>query len=222
VARGTHRLGGRVAAMLVPAAMACGLIVMTAAPAGADVASVSGGAFGVGASGLLPLAPTPAVSLAASGGGPYTASQSAATVPGLVNVVGMAVSTQGSTGVSGSAESAAGVQTVDLLAGALTVAGLASSCSSNESGSSGSTTVTELAVDGVPVELPNPVPPDFGVTVPGVGSVELNYQTATSGEGATAITVDALHASLVAGLVTVDVGESSCGVTYSSGGGTNE
>jgi hypothetical protein len=138
-------------------------------------------------------------------------------VPGLVEVLGTTVSTQGTTGGGGGAQSSATTQVVNVLGGALTVAGLASSCTSTESGSTGATTVTEVSVDGVSVAVPNPVPPNFGLNVPGVGVVELNYQTGTTGGGSTDITVDALHVSLIAGLVTVDVAESSCGATFFTG-----
>ncbi len=137
---------------------------------------------------------------------------SSASVDGVLDLGLLNVSTQGTTspGPSGSSQSSATVANVDALFGALTADAVNTSCTSNASGSVGSTTIANLELAGVPFSLPTPIPPNFGISVPGLATVVLNRQVASDTLGSTSLTVDGLYVQTLGGLSTIKVAESTC------------
>ncbi len=209
-----HRPRLALLASIVAVSSAASLAWLVVSPlvASAQVNTVQGSATGIQASGLVFVPPTPTVSLPSGGGGPFTASAPSASVPGIITVGALNVSTQGSNvpGANGTASSSSSVASVSLLVNALTADALTSSCTSNASGSVGGTTLANLKLGGTPVLLPTPIPPNFGLSVPGVASVVLNRQVASDAPGNTSLIVDAGYIQALGGLTTIKVGESSC------------
>ena len=202
-----------------PVRVALGVVLAIAAtlagsssPASATTDTVGGGASGLQSTGFVSLAATPAVSLPPSGGGPFVASSTGASISTVITAGAVTVSTQG--GQAGTAaetvQSSAAVANVALLSSALTADNLTSSCSSNGGGSIGTTTAVNLKVGGVAVSLPGIIPPNFALGVPGVQSVVLNHQVTSSVTGSTTMAVDALSITLLGGGSTVVVGRSTC------------
>jgi hypothetical protein len=209
-----HHLARVVLGLLVAVA---GTLVVAVGPASATTDSVGGGAFGIQSTGIISLASVPTVNLPSTGGGPFTASSTGASISTVTSVGSMNVSTQG-TGAgtaNEAAQSSASVANVALLTSALTGNSITSNCTANGAGSVGGTTVTNLKAGGVPVSLPSVIPPNFGISVPGVQSVELNHQVTSSVTGSTTVTVDALLITLLGGGSTVEVGQSRCSATGS-------
>ena len=198
---------------------AVGIMIAIGMPgASADVSSVSGGAFGESVN-VKPLnlvavtsGPLPTVSLPASGGGPFTNSLVSVSVPNYLSTGLLEVSTQGATGASGFATSSASVANANVLNGVLKATAIRSTCTSTESGSTGSTTLVGavLALPGTsPVNLAANPAPNTTIQVDGI-KVVLNEQT-TSSSG---ITVNAVHITLsgLLGSGDIYISQSRCGV----------
>lgn len=186
-------------------ALAIMAMLVIAAPAQADVTSVSGGAFGeyVNATpaGLANVTsgPLPTVTLPSTGGGPFTNSALSACVPSpscsILKTGVLSVSTQGAISPSSSpgATSSASVANVDALAGTpaeLTASAVSSQCSVTPNSASGSTTIVGGSFGGHSLDV-NP-PPNTTITVDGQRLV-LNEQTTTGGPGDFSMTVNAVH-----------------------------
>jgi IPT/TIG domain len=187
--------------------------VLSVAPAGPTAADVTGdtaSAYGVQVAGLVSLAATPSVTTPGQ-----SATLASLSLPGVLTTGVLSVQTTSSAvpGPDGKVTGSAQVAGVNLVAGALTATAVSTTCSSAASGSSAQTTITGLEVAGVPVTLPATIPVNFGLTVPGLGTVELNHQVRTDALGGTSITVDGLYAQLLGGLSTITVAHSACGVT---------
>ncbi len=190
-------------------------------PALADVTEVSGGAFGesvdvttvLGAN--VTSGPLPSVTLPAAGAQPpITANVLSANVPNTLTTGVLDVSTEGGDLGShqGFATSSATVADVDALAGRVTAQEVASRCTSNGDGSTGSSTLTNASVLGGSVAV-NP-PPNTVIPLPGIGTVTLNEQIRpTNGPGDTSIIVRAIHIRLsgILGNGDVIIAESRCG-----------
>jgi hypothetical protein len=179
------------------------------------VNSLSGDAYGLQSTGLIPITATPSVALPNSGdgGGPFTATDVSAGVPGVLGAGVLSATTQGSdvNTLSGNSSSSAQVANVNLLAGALTIGAITSSCSSNAGGSAGAVTVANIDVDGVPQnQIPSNVPPNTAITVPGVLSVTLNAETHVDQPGDTAITVTGLKITLLGTTDVINIAEADC------------
>lgn len=189
-----------------------------AVPASADVTSVSGSAFGVQTTGLVTFPATPLVTLPASGSGgvPITASVASVSVPGVVDTKAITVSTNGTTGPTGSATSFATVADLKLqLPGTdLTADAVSSTCTSNSAGSTGSTTLTNAKIGGLNAAV-SPAPNTVLVNEPGV-LIVLNEQTTSGGAGTSSITVTAIHVTLLAGTPSqqdIYIAQSHCDVS---------
>lgn len=187
-----------------------------------EVTSVSGSAFGeqvaVTVLGIpVTSGPLPTVTLPSTGGGPFTNSALSASVPGLLSAGILQVSTQGATGLNGFARSSAEVATVSIPT-VLSADVVRSRCRSDASGSTGSTSVVNLAVGNLPPITANPAP---NTTIPlaGVGTVILNEQTISNTPGSTAITVNAVHVILDLGPLgqgDIILAQSHCDVTFAT------
>ena len=237
VRRGLPRVRRNLVALT---AVSVALFAVTAGPSSAQVSEVTGSATGASASVSLfggppiVLEPTPTVALPPTGG------DESNSVPSIVFEAGPAdllttgpvnVSTQGTTGPSGSVTSSSSL--ADVLIGGFEATEVSSTCTASEAGASGSTTITggryvtqdpDPDVDGDEVfaDLPADPAPNTSLTgvVPGVGdtyTVVLNEQTAAAGS----ITVTAAHFTLMGPNATGEVvlGQSVCGVTADGGGG---
>jgi hypothetical protein len=197
-----------------------GLALAAATPAWAS-GTVSGSAFGVSVNATVAginvtAGPTPTVTLPPTGG---NVSQSLATVcagtgcsvlsAGILNAA-----SQGSTTGSPTSSSSASVATVNALNGVVTADLIASSCTANSSGVSGSSTLTNAKVAGVTVAV-NPGP-NTTISVAGVATVILNEQTTSSSGGTNSITVNAVHIILNAGALSsgdIIIAQSHCDAT---------
>ncbi len=196
-----------------------------AGPALADVTEVSGGAFGESISltgipivGDITSAPRPEVSFTnpSDGDGPFTDSLASTTQVGTLTTGVLNVSTEGGNlgSHSGFAKSSADVTNVDIGAGRITADVVASECTSNGDGSSGSSTLTTATVDGNAVPV-NPPANTVIALAGGIGSVTLNEQIRpTDGAGDTSIVVNAIHVRLTGGALgtgDIIVAQSRCG-----------
>jgi hypothetical protein len=203
--------------VLVPA-----VALSLAGPALADVSAVSGSATGIAANttGLLAVnvIGQPTVSLPASGGGPLTGTLASVNAAPLLSTGELNVSTEGSTGPGGSVTSSASVDDTALVgllnANLLTATAISSECTSDESGSTGSTTIAGLTALGSPITVTGS--PNQTVNVAGLGTLFINEQIPTGSAPSSSITVNALRLQLnilgvVAGSVTI--AQSVCGVT---------
>lgn len=182
-----------------------------------EVTSVSGSAFGaqvqVTLLGLpVNVGPLPSVTLPPNGGGPFTGNVINLGVPSVLSASVLDASTQGSLGVNGSSASSArvaGVAVTDVL----TADVLASECQADASGVSGSSTITNGLVAGIPVAV-NPAP---NTTIDlGLVTVILNEQIVSSTPGSNDITVNAVHVIFNTGLLNGDViiAQSHCDTTF--------
>jgi hypothetical protein len=182
----------------------------------AAAAYVGGGAFALRSSVnalAVPLSvgALPAVNLPPDGGGPYSASVTTTNVLGLAPVRVASVTTRGNSGL-GSVSSSASLEDA-AVAGIVTVTSARSGCVASENGASGSATVAGLTVAGIPVSTAD-AGADTTFSLP-VGRVVINEQRR---DGATGVTVNALHVVFDAGVLSGDVviGQSRCSVTSSA------
>ena len=230
----------------IGAALACSTCLLAAAgPESArtavpsTVTSVSGSAYGYYLSVSLfggpadTRGPAPSVTLPSSGGGPFTATSASATAqvgPAIFFSSGsLQVSTQGTTGVGGSATSSTDIMNVNSSGQEVfTASRVQSSCTASESGSSGSTTITNgvlrtsegnpnVSGDEVYVNIPtNPAPNSaYNGQNESVGDsfqYIFNEQTVNP-DGS--LTVYAAHQRLLGPTAVGDlyIGKAACGVT---------
>ena len=208
--------------LLAPTIALAFALTLTAAPATAEVTAVDGGAFGVRVDVTLlsintTLAATPSVSLPSTGGGPITQSLVSLGVPSVLSTGVLNTSTQGGNlnSHAGFATSSASVADVNVLASLVTADAVASTCTSNGDGSTGSTTLTGAHVAGIGDLAVTPAP-NTKLTLPGVATITLNEQTRTDTVGSiSTITVSAIHVHLDGVLIQGDVyvSRSVCEVT---------
>ena len=225
-----HDRSDRPARRLAPRGLAVLALVPTiglllATGAYADVSSVTGRAFGESVDVTVPLVgghvtsgPTPSVTLPAAGSASPVTGNLASVSTAVLDTGVLTVSTQGTTGATGSVTSSADVANPRVglglgLTDVLAADAVHSTCTSNETGSTGSATVTDLRVLGVPVSVSSA--PNSTVGVAGVGTLYVNEQTVTGSAPTSSITVNALRLHITAGAVgsgDVIVGQSVCGV----------
>lgn len=207
-----------VAAFVAALIVLAGLLISRSGSASGDVSTVSGGAFGVDVHVRTPLGaavdsgPAPAVELPPGGGGPISDRLASVDVPSLASTGVLEVSTEGTTGPQGSVTSSASVATVRLAGGQVTGDLVKCECRADSSGTRAGTTLENLRVGGQPVSEINP-PPNTKLTVPGVGTLVLNEQTGSTGDGS--LVVNALHLrtdSPVLGTGDMVVGQARCQV----------
>lgn len=210
------RLGGGRSGLDRFGATVAASVVLLLASAGSATASVAGGAFAVSANvnalvAPVTLGPLPAVSLPAEGGGPFAASAATANVAGVASVGAAKVSTQGNSGL-GSASSSASLFDADI-AGLVSVSAARSRCSATADSSEGSASVADLVVAGIPISTIN-LGPNTSIALP-VGNVMINEQRK---DGASGLTVNAVHVSLNALIASGDIvlGQSRCSVNSST------
>lgn len=217
-------------------ALAPVLFVVASGSSSADVATVTGSAFGARGDvtitlfgGTLHLDPTPSVTLPAAGGSQTDTAPSASLASGPADILetgALTVSTQGTTGSTGSVTSTASAQ--DVGPGPITADSMTSTCTADESGVTGSAQIANGVVvtddvdpdndtDDIKVQVPPNPPPNTSYTgiLRGVGNdtfrVVFNEQVVTAGS----ITVNAMHliATGPIALGDVFVGHSVCGVS---------
>jgi len=206
--------------VLVPA-----VALAVAAPAFAAVTAVQGSAYGVNVdlSGLVnvDVGPTPESTIPGTGG---TDTDTVATVAltGIGGVGVVTTSSTGTTGAGGTVTSSAEVANANIGRTGLSLLAASvinSQCTSNEAGSSGSSTVTGLRVLGQAVTVTGSPNQTLTVTVPAVGSVivHINEQISTGSPPSSSITVNALRleVNLLGGAASgsVTIAQSVCGVT---------
>jgi hypothetical protein len=211
---GLHRGRGKIFAVVAtPLVLAGAWLLPGSSPAGADVTSVGGGAFGAQADvtlvGLSPVTvgPIPSVTLPATGGGPISDSLLTVDAPGVVTTGVLNVSTQGARlgEHAGNAQSSAQVAGVTALTDVLTANLVTSSCTSNGDGSSATTTLANANVSGIGAIGANPAP-NTVVTVADVATITFNEQTRSDVPGQqSSITVNAIHVRLNASVGTGDI-----------------
>ena len=181
------------------------------------------------------LGPIPDATLPADGSPVQLQQTLPITVPGLLtaNTLNAEVSStdfgqtgeniSAAAGVEGDGPSVPGLS----IAGILDVQAVESTCNSNASGSTASTTVVGLSIDGAaPLSLPSPIPPNSllpaSVLGPlaGLVTITLNAQAREDRPAinGTAIVVDALKVTLLSALgskfnTSITVAESSCSAT---------
>jgi hypothetical protein len=195
---------------------------LTTAPATAEVTAVDGAAFGVRVDVTLlatttTLAATPSVSLPPTGGGPITSNLASVNLPAVLSTGVLDTSTEGGNlnSHAGFATSDSSVVDVNVLASLVTADAIATTCTSNGDGSTGSTTLTDAHVAGIGDLTVTPAP-NTAITLPGVATITLNEQTRTDTVGAISkITVSAIHVHLNGVLIQGDIyiGRSMCEVT---------
>ena len=188
-----YRLGAAVGATIFA-------VMATAVPVFADVSAVGGGAFAesvnltrTGQTHQIS-GPMPHVTLPATGGGPFTSSLASANIAHVITTGLLAVSTRGSLGANGSAQSGASIANISAFDGYVTIQTLTSQCKSDSNGSTGSSTITGLVVNGKPVTIgtaPNTVLYNkYGL------KVVFNEQVNNDKPNFADIRVTALHVSL--------------------------
>ncbi len=198
-----------------------GLLLATAAYA--DVTTVTGSAFGekvnVNPAGGVGInsGPLPTVTLPV-GGSATPVTDTLASVNATVLTTGVLnVSTQGTLGSGGSVTSSTSVANPNVTIGVLNVlsaTAVTSTCTSDETGSTGNATITGLAVPGVSGVISTA--PNTTLTIPGVGILHINEQNPVGTAPNTGITVTALRLVLnvpAVGSGSIIVGRSVCGVT---------
>jgi hypothetical protein len=217
---------GKLRVGLLLAAVA-GLLALPGAAA-ADVTAVSGSAFG--AQVVVPLVGTTtfaSVTLPGTGGGPFTNSalsaSSALGALGTLSTGALSTSTQGSLGVSGSATSSASAAYVDVdlvgLANLFTADLVQSTASSDASGSTSATTLTNAQFNGT--ALASSPSPNTTMSVAGVANLTLNETSGSFTPGppeSRTRTVTAVHITLLGGASPIDVriAQAQSGATGSS------
>lgn len=134
--------------------------------------------------------PLPYVTLPATGGGPFTASLASVFVPNLLSTGVLSVSTQGAINPTGYSKSSASVLNVSS-PGVLSATAVASQCLTTKSGSTGSSTLTNVYVAGISVVAS--AAPNTVIPILGLGSVTLNEQTKKAIPGGSSIDVNAIH-----------------------------
>jgi hypothetical protein len=203
--------GARTGALVAAAVLTFGACLFDAGVAAAATPDTgTGSAFGVGASGLLPLSPTPSVTLPATGAPPQSAS--AIFVPlGLLfgfSVLGVKTSSSnfGSPNETISSSASLAQVTAGILTGTITITAVQSDCTSNASGSQGTTSIQTLVISGTPVSLSFPIPVNEVVPgallgpLNGLLSITLNAQSVVSVPFSTSITVDAVKITFLGDL----------------------
>ena len=186
---------------LVLAALAGTALVATAPAAFAQTTSPE--AFGIEATGLLAIPPTPDATLA----NPGPLSAVGVTVPGLISTGALTA-----TVTTNSATSSVASLGNPLLGLGITGGAVTASCLANSDGTFVRTsTIASLDVAGVPVTIPNPITPNFplAVTIPGVASITLNYQAPGPLTGS--VTEDAIHIALLTTGEVINVADATCG-----------
>jgi hypothetical protein len=186
-----------------------GLVCIAAGPASA--ATVSSSAFGISAqnvAGLLNIPQTPQSTC------PAGSNESAIPVDlgalGGVGVLNASTQCDASVGTSSADGGAADVALLGTaLARSITADAVSAHCAASGTDTpTGSTTVANLFILGVRVDIPVGSSTPQTVSIPGVASVVINEQTLSNG----ALTVNALHITLLGGnLGDIIIGSATCG-----------
>lgn len=179
--------------------------------------AIGGGAFGQSVNVTSPLGavissgPSPSVILPPEGGGPFTKALASVNVAGLLTASTLDVSTEGQRpGADAFVESSAAALRADIGGGLIVFERIASECRSDGSGSSASTTIVKIVVNGQTLVNLQPAP-NTEIGIPGVGVLVLNEQIASDSPtvahplggftqfGDTSVTVNAAHLKLLPG-----------------------
>lgn len=199
------------------------------APDDVEVTAVAGTAFGgsvdITLTGLghVTSPPTPLVTLAAAGGQQTKSAPKSKVGPGGLFLTSgpLQAGSHGAKGPSGSATSTAAVAQVDVLGATLTATSVSSTCSANETGATGSSSLVEamLVLDDAHV-VPLPATPAPNTTYQGTNASTGDTFTVILNEqvpGAGGITVHAVHLILNGPMATGDIvlASSQSGVTTS-------
>ena len=183
--------------------------VLLATSAYADLSAAGGSAFGEQVRvGVINSGPLPTTTAPPGG----TNTLASVSVPGLLQVGVLTVSSNATTGPSGSVSSTANAANVTIGSALLTVSALASQCHSDSTGhQSGAATVGTVTVRGNPVTVTSA--PNTTLSIPGVGTATFNEQI----PAANSITVNAVHVHLTGALGSgeVVIAQSMCSATAS-------
>jgi hypothetical protein len=185
---------------------------------------VSGSAFGASVTllGASVVPPTPSVTLPATGA---LTTGSLLTIPTnvVVDTGVLAVSTQATNAtlaneVVTTSATVADPNVLNVATSLLSATVVESTCSSSATGSTGSTTIANLVVDGTAIPVSDAIDqiPALPAAASLLLSIEINKQVVTNAVGATGITVDALVVTLasdVAGGGVITLSQSVCGAT---------
>lgn len=184
-----------------------GLLLATSAYA--DLTTATGSAFGEQIHvGVINSGPLPTITAPAGG----TNSLVSVNVPGLLQSGFLTVSSNATTGPSGSVSSTANATNVTVGSALITASTLASQCHSDSTGrETGSATVGTVTVGGSPVSVNTAS--NTTVAVPGLGTATFNEQIT----GGNSITVNALHIHLtgILGNGDIIIAQSRCSATAS-------
>jgi hypothetical protein len=180
------------------------------------------------------LGPIPSVVLGADGSEDGVSSTLPLSVPGLLTVNTLNADANSTNfgqanetiNASAGAEGLAGLNGLSLFGPAnplLNVDAIDTTCSSSALGSTGSTTVAGLTIGGTTIDIPNPVPPNTGLTAAELGplatviTLTLNKQTTVDQAGKTSIDVIGLEITLLGtgphATLAIDVAHSACQAT---------
>lgn len=185
------------------------LSVLLATSAYADLATASGSAFGEQVRvGVINSGPLPTITAPPGG----TNSLVSVSVPGLLQTGVLTVTSNATTGPSGSVSSTANATNVTIGSALLTVSALASQCHIDSTGhQTGAATVGTVTVRGNPVTVTSA--PNTTLSIPGVGTATFNEQIAATGS----ITVNAVRVHLTGALGNGDIiiAQSMCSATAS-------
>ncbi len=192
------------------AALGVGIGVLGTGSASAALATIDGRAFGVAATGLVPIAPTPECVVPPGTTGTVSCNKTAVGVnePGTLTTGVLNAACNGSTGATGGITCSASAADVNALAGTVTATLISSTCTADSAGVlTGSSSLLMAEVLGVPVDV-SPAPNTVLVDTP-VLRIVLNEQTTTTNAaGETVLTVNAVHITVtdpLTGLVTEDI-----------------
>lgn len=207
------KVASRVAGLAAAGLLGVGALLISGTGSGAVPAPGLGSAFGVSATGVVAIAPTPTAP-------PNSTLATIDQQPLLTTGVLSASSTPNATGVT----STASVADVNALVGSVRATLLASTCTASGTTLTGSSTFTNLMLTGLPpipvpgvpplpglpITVPVNPPPNTVITIPGVATVVLNEQITSNG-GQT-LTVNAVRITgLVPGVTQeVTIADSVC------------
>jgi hypothetical protein len=193
------------------AALGAGIGVLGTGSASAALTTIDGRAFGVAATGLIPIPPTPECVVPPGTTGTVSCNQTALPidVPTVITTGILNAACNGSTGATGSITCSASAADVNALTGTLTATLISSTCTADSAGMlTGSTTLAGAALNGTPITNVTPAPNTVLLDALGVKIVLNEQTTTTNAAGETVLTVNAVHITVtdpITGLVTEDI-----------------
>lgn len=198
---------GRTLRVLAATGTVGALMLISASSAAAVDPGANSSAYGLSVTGLLTIAPTPQSTCP-----PGSTESVLAPSLGALGSIGLINASTTCTSATGTSTATAGAADVALLgtaaAPAISADLISAQCSATAPADpTGSTTVVNLRVAGVLVDVPVGSTTPITIDVPLVGTVIINEQTLSGG----VLTVNALHITLLGGVTDIIIGHVSCG-----------